>query len=129
HRSRHGRRRTRMLAGPALAAALVLAVACGDDDGDGGDGGGGTEGSAGAPDATLEITSLSYSDVTVPAEGTLEIVNSSGAPHTFTADDGSFDAPDVGVDDTVTVEVPDEPGDYPFHCEIHPSMTATLTAE
>ena len=113
------------------APVLVLAAAtaaCGDDDDDAG--GGATEdGSPGAAGATLEITSLDYSDVSAPAGGTLEIRNSSGAPHTFTADDGSFDVSDIGDGDTVTADVPDEPGEYPFHCEIHPSMTATLTAE
>jgi plastocyanin len=110
------------------APVLVLAAAtaaCGDDD----DGGAAGDGSPGGDGATLEITSLDYSDVSAPAGGTLEIVNSSGAPHTFTADDGSFDVSDIGDGDTVTADVPDEPGEYPFHCEIHPSMTATLTAE
>ena len=31
--------------------------------------------------------------------------------------------------ETITVQVPDEPGDYAFFCSIHPSMTGTLTAE
>jgi plastocyanin len=127
-----------------LATALVLApAACGDDDDDeastgaadegsgGADygGGGSGEGSpSGSADATLEVVAIEYDDVTAPAGGTLEVVNSSGAGHTFTADDGSFDE-SFGDGETVTVEVPAEPGEYPFHCEIHPSMEATLTAE
>ena len=118
----------------ATAALTFLLGACGDDDGgdsssdttaaqgDGGNGG------SGAADATLEVTSFDYNDVSVPAGGTLEVVNSSGGDHTFTADDGSFDE-ELPDGETIEVSVPDEPGEYPFHCEIHPSMTATLTAE
>jgi plastocyanin len=125
-----------------LAAVLALGfAACGDDDDDDaasddteseatttnaedtGDGGG----DAGAP-VPYEVTEISYEDVSAPAGGTIEIVNSSGAPHTFTADDGSFDV-EFGGDESTTVDVPDSPGEYPFHCEIHGSMTATLTAE
>ncbi|HEX6422710.1 MAG TPA: cupredoxin domain-containing protein [Acidimicrobiales bacterium] len=113
---------------PVVVAApvLVLAAACGDDDDEGG---APDDGGPDASGATLEITAIEYDDVSAPAGGTLEIVNSSGAPHTFTADDESFDVSDIGDGDTVTADVPDEPGEYPFHCEIHPSMRATLTAE
>jgi plastocyanin len=48
--------------------------------------------------------------------------------HTFTADDGAFDESYV-ADESISVDVPDEPGDYPFHCEIHSSMTGTLTVK
>ena len=66
--------------------------------------------------------------MSAPAGGTIEVTNSSSAPHTFTADDGSFDvAYDAG--ETTTVDVPAEPGAYAFHCEVHPSMQATVTAE
>ena len=116
---------------PVVVAAPVLVLAaatagCGDDDDEGG---AADDGGPGASGATLEITAIEYDDVSAPAGGTLEIVNSSGVPHTFTADDGSFDVSDIGDGDTVTADVPDEPGEYPVHCEIHPSMTATLTAE
>jgi plastocyanin len=107
----------------AALAALVLAAglaACGDDDDD--DGGGG------AAAGTLEITEFQFSDVSAPAGGTLEVVNSSGGGHTVTADDGEFDE-EVADGETVEVPVPAEPGEYPFHCEIHPNMRATLTAE
>jgi plastocyanin len=122
-----------------LAAALVAVTltaamtACGDDDDDAG--GESDSGSAAAPaeggeggDATLDVTEFQFSDVTVPAGGTLEVVNSSGGPHTVTADDGSFDE-ELADGATIGVTVPSEPGEYPYHCEIHPSMQATLTVE
>jgi plastocyanin len=112
----------------AALAALVLAAglaACGDDDDD--DAGGG-DGGGGAAAGTLDITEFQFTDVSAPAGGSLEVVNSSGAAHTVTADDGEFDE-DVADGDTVEVPVPAEPGEYPFHCEIHPNMKATLTAE
>jgi plastocyanin len=111
-----------------VVAALGLLsgmAACGDDDSS--SDGGSSDGS-GSADATLEVDSIAYSDVTAPASGTLEIDNTSGVNHTFTADDGSFDVSyDAG--ETVDVDVPSEPGDYPFHCEIHASMKATLTVD
>jgi hypothetical protein len=81
----------------AAVAMLVVglfagAAACGDDDAS--SDGGSTDQTAdgpGAADATLEVDSIAYSDVTAPAGGTLEIDSTSGVAHTFTADDGSFD--------------------------------------
>ena len=50
--------------------------------------------------------------------------------HTATADGGEFDLGPVEPGETSPPgTAPDEPGDYPFHCEIHPNMTATLTVE
>lgn len=138
--------------GVAAAAVTVLALglaACGGDDDD--DGGGATEsdesstettesdesstettagGAAGggADAVAYEVTGTEYTDASAPAGGTLEITNSSGGSHTFTADDGAFDVA-YGPDESATVDVPDQPGEYPFHCEIHPSMAATLTVE
>ena len=124
--------RARRLAAAALAAGLVLALgACGDDDDDAADT---TEedspsaGTDGGGDATLEVSEFDFEDVSAPAGGTLAVTNSSGGAHTFTADDGEFDE-ELPDGETVDVAVPAEPGEYPFHCEIHPSMEATLTAE
>jgi plastocyanin len=122
----------------ALLVTLALAVAAGgcgdDDDADSAadttaapEDGGGDSGAA-AGDGTLDVTSFDFSDVSAPAGGTLEVVNSSGGAHTVTADDGAFDE-ELPDGETIEVPVPAEPGEYPFHCEIHPSMTATLTAE
>jgi plastocyanin len=139
---------TRRLLALGAAAGLTLALAaCGDDDDDtasdggsetteaGGDayGDGSTttagESAGGSGAATLEVTSIDYSDVSAPAGGTLAIENSSGAPHTFTSDEDAFESVDVPSDDAATAQVPAEPGEYPFHCEIHPDMQATLTVE
>lgn len=126
--------------GPALGlvAGLTLTLAlaaCGGDDGDtgdtgdpyGGDGATTTEASGGEAVA-YEVSGIEYADVAAPAGGTVEIENTSGAAHTFTADDGAFDVA-YGSGETATVPVPGEPGEYRFHCEIHPSMEATLTVE
>ena len=127
-----GRSRTRRRQVLALAAALALGLglaACGDDDDDtssdttaeSGDG-------ASGDTAELVVQSNEFSDVSAPAGGQLDVVNTSGTAHTVTADDGEFDD-ELPDGDTITLDVPSEPGDYAFHCEIHPSMTATLTAE
>jgi plastocyanin len=125
--------RLRLMAGALGLVALLATGACGDDDdassdeaadtgageGDGGGAGGG---------ATLEVTEFQFSDASAPAGGTLDVTNSSGGPHTFTADDGAFDE-ELPDGETVPVTVPAEPGSYAFHCEIHPDMQATLTVE
>ena len=48
------------------------------------------------------------------------------APHTVTADDGSFDTGkiDPGASATITV---DTAGTFAYHCNFHPSMKATIT--
>lgn len=129
---RSTRRRWWPLAAAMLAVTLTTAMtACGDDDDTGDEP---EDGSASAPaeggggDATLDVTEFQFSDVTAPAGGTLQVVNSSGAPHTVTADDGAFDE-ELADGATISVTVPTEPGEYPYHCEIHPSMQATLTVE
>jgi plastocyanin len=131
--------------GLVLAVGMSLA-ACGggddDDDASGTDSGSDSDygndtptetdddesGGGGGTAVAYEVSAIAFDDVSAPAGGTIEIDNTSGAPHTFTADDGSFDAP-VDADASATVDVPADPGDYAFHCEIHSSMQATLSVE
>lgn len=134
-----------------MAAAAVLAVgvaACGDDDDDdvsasGGDattttpapdtgsddlypsGDPGGETTAG----TVEAVDFEFTPTSVAPGSEVTFKNSGEAPHTMTADDGAFDSGRVDGGATATVTAPAEPGDYPFHCEIHPDMKATLTVE
>jgi plastocyanin len=124
--------RARRLVVTVLAAGLALGLAAcgddGDDDEEATDTPSEEAGDGGSGDATLEVTEFEYEDVTVPAGGALEVVNSSGGPHTVTADDGAFDE-ELPDGETITVTMPAEAGEYPYHCEIHPSMTATITVE
>jgi plastocyanin len=123
-------RRTGVLVATGLAAVALLLGACGDDD-DSDSSSDTTESSdagSGGGEGTLDVTSFDFSDVSAPAGGTLEVINDSGGAHTVTADDGEFDV-ELPDGETVEVPVPSEPGEYGFHCEIHLSMTATLTAE
>lgn len=114
----------------ALAAALVLGGCGGDDDGSAMTGG--TAATGGSAPEAIEIADFAYAPetITVPAGTELRWTNDDGAPHTATADDGSFDLGEVaGGETSDPVTAPEEPGSYPFHCEIHASMTATLTVE
>jgi plastocyanin len=117
-----------VLAGAVVLGSIAAAGCSGDDDDDAATDDGGGAGDTPAADVTYPVDGLQYSDVSAPAGGTIEIQNNSGAAHTFTADDDAFDV-SYGAGENATVDVPDEPGEYGFHCNIHASMTATLTAE
>jgi plastocyanin len=123
-------RRTGVLAVAGVAAVALLLGACGDDDDSdsSSDTTASSDAGSGGGEGTLDVTSFNFSDVSAPAGGTLEVINESGGDHTVTADDGEFDV-ELPDGETVEVPVPSEPGEYGFHCEIHPSMTATLTAQ
>jgi plastocyanin len=137
---------------PALVlviASLALA-ACGDDDDATTDTGGGggeatatapppseddqtTGGSAPAPsgDAAraekVEIVEFAYDPdpVTIEAGGKVIWINRDSAPHTATANDGSFDTETL-EQGKLKSESFKQPGSYPYFCEIHPSMRGTV---
>jgi plastocyanin len=48
--------------------------------------------------------------------------------HTVTADDDSFDSGTLSNGDTFE-QTFDEAGEFAYHCEIHSSMTGTITVE
>jgi plastocyanin len=134
-----------MLAAALLAASLALA-ACGDSDDDT------TSGSAGATETTTEaegtteaggsepapsgeaarsekvqIVEFTYEPdpVTVQAGGKVIWQNEDAAPHTATADDGSFDTGTI-EQGKLGSETFKEAGTYPYFCEIHPDMRGTV---
>jgi len=78
--------------------------------------------------ATISIESFAFgSSVTVAPGSTVLVSNIDGAPHTVTADDGSFTTATLSPGDSATIVVPEAPGTYTFFCNIHPSMTGSLT--
>ena len=119
--------RARRLAAAVLVVLSVAALAaCGSNNDKSSSSGG--DGSNVKADATLDVTGFSFKDVSIKAGGTLAIKNSSGAAHTFSPDNsGDFKDTNLPDGQTVTVTAPTKPGEYKFHCSIHPSMTGTLT--
>src|SRR5215216_2270876 len=63
--------------------------------------------------------------ITVAPGTTVTWVNKGQAPHTTTADDGTWDSGTLqpGEDFSFTF---DQPGTYTYHCSIHPDMTASV---
>ena len=72
---------------------------------------------------------FSLTSITVPAGADVAVENSGSATHTVTADDGSFDSGKVAGGSKGSFTAPSTPGEYAFHCEIHSSMTGTLTVK
>ena len=56
-------------------------------------------------------------------------MTAAGPTRIVTADDGDFDSGTVSGGSSGSFTAPSDPGEYAFHCEIHDSMTATLTVE
>lgn len=122
----------------AVALLVVGPAACGsdDDDSSAGDNGSTTAAPDGGGDdsggeaGTIVAKDFELSDLTVAPGAEIVLENQDGATHTATADDDSFDTGEVpGGEISEPVMAPEEPGEYPFHCEIHANMKATLTVE
>jgi plastocyanin len=132
----------------ALAAVLLLGglAGCGGDDGDaaadttttGASSGGNAEddygsatddGSSSEADGAVVAQGIAFAnDLTVEAGAEFTFDNQDSTAHTLTADDGSFDTGAVpGSSQSDPIAAPLDAGEYPFHCEIHPVMTGTLT--
>ena len=82
----------------------------------------------GADSGELRIESFDFlpARVTVKAGTTVRWTNADDAPHTATADDGSFDTGDLRQGDVGKVTLR-EPGDYAYFCEFHRFMRANIT--
>lgn len=63
--------------------------------------------------------------VTIEEGGKVIWVNRDAAPHTATADDGSFDTGTI-EQDKLKSESFKQPGTYTYFCRIHPSMHGTV---
>ena len=86
-----------------------------------------TEAEASGP-AAVAIADFAFAppDLSVPAGTTVTWTNNDPLGHSVVAGDDSFASDDLG--DGATFEFTfDEPGEYPYICGIHPSMTGTVT--
>ena len=79
---------------------------------------------------TVDIRSFKYKPVTVTVKegGRVRWTNSDSAAHTSTADDRSFDTQtiDKGKARMVTMTTA---GTFPYHCDFHPFMKATVVVK
>lgn len=109
----------------ALVGCLAFAGCAGDDDSPDATGGGGT---AGPP--AVEIAEFLYEPDTITVDVGTEITwtNADGAPHTATADDGSFDTGTLKRSDEAAVSF-DEPGTYTYYCRFHAFMNGTVEVD
>ena len=77
--------------------------------------------------AAVTIQDFEFAPALVTPGIAVTFKNLDGAPHSATSDAaGVFDSGVVqgGTDGTFTA--PPEPGDYPFHCSVHPSIHGNL---
>ena len=79
-------------------------------------------------DVSIQGFAFIPQDLTVTHGTTVRWTNLDGAPHTSTSDDGIWDSGTLSTGQTYTFTFGPS-GTYPYHCEIHPSMTATVTVE
>lgn len=71
--------------------------------------------------------SFSPASLSVAPGDTVTFTNMDGAPHTATADDGSFDTGRLNKGQSATVTV--EAGEHTYKCVFHPSMKGSVSAE
>lgn len=133
--------------GAAIGLMALGLVGCGGDDGDdsgsaatteptatiepGDDSGSGGNASAPSGDAVrsekVEIEDFAYNPdpVTIEEGGKVIWLNKDSAPHTATAEDGSFDTGTL-EEGKLKSETFEEPGAYAYICSIHPDMHGTI---
>jgi plastocyanin len=77
--------------------------------------------------AKVSIVEFAYDPdpVTIEEGGKVIWVNRDAAPHTATADDGSFDTGMIEQDKLKSESFKD-PGTYTYFCQIHPDMQGTV---
>jgi plastocyanin len=65
-------------------------------------------------------------DAAIQPGDTIMWVNEGNTPHTVTSDDGQFDSEVLNPGESFMFTFP-EAGTFSYHCEIHPSMTGSVT--
>lgn len=82
---------------------------------------------AAAEDLVITIAEFAFEvPDSIPAGSEITVINEDSVGHTVTSDEeGVFDVI-VGPGEEVAFTVPEEVGDYAFHCTPHPNMVSTL---
>lgn len=83
-------------------------------------------GSHAAHEVVISGFSFSPAELEVKAGEAVRFVNQDNAPHTATADDGSFDTGRLNNGQSIEVEIP--AGEHSYKCNFHPSMQGVIRA-
>lgn len=118
------------LFGVLFAFGLVLAACSGDDSGGGTADSTAATGSESACDGDVCLSGTQFvpDTLTVAVGDTVTWANVDNPDHTVTADNDSFDSGPLSNGNTFE-QTFDEAGEFAYHCEIHSSMTGTITVE
>lgn len=113
-----------------VALVPVLLVACGSDDSPSiavPTTSATTQAPAGGAGSTISIKNFTFDpqEIRVKVGDTVTVSNEDTTTHTWTADDGSFDAGELAPGTTKT-QVFSKAGTVKYHCKIHPSMQGTV---
>ncbi len=73
----------------------------------------------------IDNFAFSPADLTVKAGSTVQWTNKDDSPHTVTADDNAFGSAVLDTNQKFQFTFA-KPGRYPYHCKLHPSMTAAV---
>lgn len=80
--------------------------------------------------SSVSINNMKFdaSDITIKAGTTVTWTNNDSAPHTVTANDGTFDSGNMnyGAKFSYTFS---KAGTYKYRCTYHPAMTGTVTVQ
>ncbi len=84
------------------------------------------DGHATTHQVTIKNFSFEPANLTINAGDTVVFTNEDGAPHTATANNGSFDTGNLrrGQNASLTFSAA---GTYAYFCEIHPNMKGSIT--
>ena len=111
----HAQRHYWTLAGALATAVIVVTLGLG------------AGGAAAQESAAVSIVDFAFqpASVEIATGGTVTWTNTGQAPHTVTADDGSFDSGTLSPGATFSQTFATA-GTFTYHCNIHPQMTATV---
>ncbi|MGY0461098.1 cupredoxin domain-containing protein [Kitasatospora sp. cg17-2] len=87
---------------------------------------------AGAVTVTIKDFKFDPATLTVAPGTTITVTNQDDTGHTLTAiapNAGAFDTGLLEQGKSATITAPTAPGSYPFHCDVHPTMTGTLVVQ
>ncbi|MFB7378366.1 cupredoxin domain-containing protein [Kitasatospora purpeofusca] len=92
----------------------------------------GSSAPAGAVTVTIKDFKFDPATITVAPGTAITVTNQDSAGHTLTAlapNAGAFDTGLLEQGRSATITAPTTPGSYPFHCDVHPTMTGTLVVQ